>query len=810
MKKIIKNFMQGYMMISIALVFFLFTACEKENVDPGVVVNDDDGKNVNGTASIEEVGNFIFDASSLEKNDDGYTFVGSLIGENNLEDTFKIGEGNFEVIIGPGDEIEKITGTGIPEFPRVGIFAKMLKSFAWSAVTSHFEYELGAYYKEEYDTDLPLTDDRKYLHIKVLDETKGDRFELKNKVNGVIYSFVDFYLDILDPSVFFKAPLLVPKPSSGDKSILQKLAGKISEKGGNIPNVGIEGGIAYAWSNQGLINSQEYLFRNDKTFDLLGYEGFESFNTHSYHKAAGIAFPPLPLFQINAESYIGYPVESFTIPPEDIIEDREQAFLDWVSDPAANIDLSYRVSANGSFDMGGLGIGLILGILPNANGFIGNVFNEEINLDIVGGTLQYQLEPGNSFLKFGGEFTRPLLSEILHEDIRQYMPTQPTSEGYMFLSIGNDPEDWSLFVESSSTMNLPGLGEVDFSDSHFYINEDEIYAEGNFDLPSYGILEYNRRFTGRITRDGFEFESAYDQDITLPNGITLGSRDLKIMVTSDRGVYLEGSVTLPYGVTEAEVMAVFSSEKLSFEGKITKGLDLDLGFELPSGEFTFRTSTDPDEGFYLMGELDIPHLGYNYVEGVINSSEISLTGIVNREINIAGVTMPISNGTLIVSNSKGVFLDGSFTLPAGLATARMSGNLTPEDAAFSGNLTTGLTVAGHTFQYTNSSISASNAAGIRLSGRMNLYIFTTTVAGSISPGGQFVLTGSYQYAANVGIGTFSSNVGVTVKNTGASLGGTGTIKGPFGGTLYSGSYVINPNWSARTFRVCFGSSCFTI
>jgi hypothetical protein len=280
------------------------------------------------------------------------------------------------------------------------------------------------------------------------------------------------------------------------------------------------------------------------------------------------------------------------------------------------------------------------------------------------------------------------------------MPTQPTSEGYMFLSIGNDLEDWSLFVESASTMNLPGLGEVDFSDAHFYINEDEIYAEGNFNLPTYGILEYNRHFTGRISRDGFEFESAYDQDITLPNGVTLGSRDLKIMVTSDRGVYLEGSMTLPYGVTEAEVIAVFSTEKLSFEGEITNELDLDLGFELPSREFTIRTSTDPDDGFYLMGELDIPHLGYNYVEGVINTSEISLSGIVNREINIAGVTMPISNGELTISNSRGVFLDGSFQLPAGLAKARMNGKLTPEDASLSGNLTTGLTVAGYTFQYT--------------------------------------------------------------------------------------------------------------
>ena len=810
MKTTFRNVMQSYGMISIVLLSFLFTACEKETVDPGALVNDGDGMDVNGPASIEEVGNFIFEANSLEKNDDGYIFEGALIGENNLEDTFKIGEGNFEVIIGPGDEIEKITGTGIPEFPRVGIFAEMLKTFAWSAVTSHFEYETGAYYKDQYDTDLPLTDDRKYLHIKVLDETKGDHYELKNIGNGVIYSFVDFYLDILDPSVFFKAPLIVQKPSTGEKSILQKLAGKISEKGGNIPNVGIKGGIAYAWSNQGLINSQEYQFRNDKIFDMLGYDGFESFSTHSYQKLAGIPFPPLPLFRINAESYIGYPIESFTIPPEDIIEDREQAFLDWVNDPAANFDLNYRVSGNGSFDMGGLGIGLILGILPNANGFIGNVFNEDINLDIVAGTLQYQLEPGNSFLNFGGEINRPLLSEILHEEIRQYLPTQPTSDGYMYLSIGNELEDWSLFLESSSTMNLPGLGEVNFSNAHFYINEDEIYAEGNFDLPSYGILEYNRHFTGRISRDGFEFESAYNQDITLPNGITLGARDLKIMVTSDQGVYLEGSITLPYGVTEAEVIAVFSSEKLSFEGNITNGLDLDLGFELPTREFTIRTSTDPDDGIYLMGELDIPQLGYIYVEGVINSSEISLTGIVNREINIAGVTMPVSNGILTVSNSSGVFLDGSFQLPAGLAIARMNGNLTPSDASLSGSLSTGLTVAGHTFQYSNSTISASNAAGIYLSGRMNLYIFTTTVSGSISPGGQFVLTGSYQYSADVGIGTFSSNVIVTVKNTGAALGGTGTIKGPFGGTLYSGSYVINPNWSTRTFRVCFGSSCFTI
>ena len=813
MKKTIKNMMQSYMRLSFALLFFLFTACEKDTVDPAVVVNDgdgNDGKDGKGPASITEVGNFIFEASSLNKNDNGYTFEGSLIAENNQEDTFKIGHGNFEVITGPGEEIENITGIGLPEFPRVGIFAEMLKSFDWSPVTSHFEYELGAYYISEYDPGLPLTEDRKYLHIKVLDETKGERHELKNTINGVIYSFVDFYIDILDPSVFFKAPLIVPKPSSGDKSILQKLAGKITDKGANIPNVGIKGGIAYAWSNQGLINSQQYEFENDKLFELLGYERFESFNTHSYQKAAGIPFPPFPLFRINAESYIGYPVESFTIPPEDIIEKREQAFLDWVSDPAANIDLNYRMSSNGSFDMGGVGVGLILGVLPNANGFIGNVFNEQINLDLVGGTLQYQLEPGNSFLKFGGEFNRPLLAEILHEDIRKFIPTQPSTEGYMFLSIGNDLEDWSLFVETSSTFSLPGIGDVDFSDSYFYINEDQITAEGRFDLPTYGILEFERRFKGTITRDRFDFESEYDRDITLPNGVTLGSRDLKLKISSDRGVYLEGTITLPYGVTEAQVVAEFSNEKLSFEGTIENGLDLNLGFELPSNEFTLKTSSDPNEGFYLKGELDIPQLGYNYVEGVINSTEISLTGIVNSEIDIAGVTMPISNGTLIISNSRGVFLDGSFTLPAGLATARMSGSLNPTDVSLSGSLTTGLSVAGYSYQFTNSAISASNSAGIRLSGSINLYIFSANVSGSISPGGQYVITGSRSYTANLGVGTFSSTVGITIKNSGISLGGTGTIKGPFGGTLYSGSYVIRPNWSQKTFEVCFGNTCFPI
>jgi len=810
MKTIINHVMQGYRMLSIVLLFSLFSACEKETVDPGDGLTDGPGDDGNGTTSITEVGNFIIEASSLETNANGYTFKGALIAENNLEDTFKIGDGDFEVITGPGDKIEKINGTGMPEFPRVGIFAEMLKSFDWSPVTSHFEYETGAYYKTQYTTDLPLTDDRMYLHIKVLDENNGDQYELKNAVNGIIYSFVDFYIDILDPSVFFKAPLIVPKPSSGDKSILQKLAGKISEKGASIPNVGIKGGIAYAWSNQGLIESQQYEFENDKLFELLGYERFESFNTHSYQKAAGIPFPPLPLFLINAESYVGYPVESFTIPPEDILENKEQAFLDWVNDPAANINLNYRLSSNGSIDMGGFGIGLILGILPNANGFIGNIFNEEINLDIVAGTLQYQLEPDNSFLKFGGEFNRPLLAEILHEDIRKYIPTQPNPEGYMFLSIGNDLEDWSLFMETSATFSLPGVGDVDFSESYFYINEDKIMAEGRFDLPTYGILEFERRFKGSITRDGFEFESEYNRDITLPNGVTLGSRDLMLKVSSDRGVYLEGSITLPYGVTEAEVIAEFSKEKLSFEGTISNGLDLNLGFMLPSREFTIKTSSDPNEGFYLKGELNVPQLGYNLVEGVINSSEISLTGIVNREIDIAGVSLPIVDGILTISNSKGVFLNGLFTLPAGLATARMNGQLTPSEASLSGSLTTGLTVAGHTFQYTNSSISASNSAGIRLAGSMNLYIFTANVSGSILPGGQFVLTGSRQYSANLGVGTFSSNVGVTVKNTGVALGGIGTIKGPFGGTLYSGNYVINPNWSQRTFRVCFNTNCFTI
>ena len=328
--------------------------------------------------------------------------------------------------------------------------------------------------------------------------------------------------------------------------------------------------------------------------------------------------------------------------------------------------------------------------------------------------------------------------------------------------------------------------------------------EGNLSLPTHGIFNFDRKFKGKIGPDGFELESEYSQDITLPNGITLAHKQLMTKVSSDitKGLYIEGSVGLPLGITEADVLATFNSEKVFFEGSFSQGLDLGYGFDMPSRDMAFKTSTDPSEGISYFGEMDVPHIGYNKVTGIYNTSEYRFNGEVNRDIDFKGVKLPTTNGQLSIANN-GIALNGTFTLPYGLKTAQMNGAITQEEIKLSGKMSSGITVAVTTFSFSNSYINASSVTGVNLGGRINLKQFSTNVAGTINPGGTFKLTGSYTYNSKFLV----TKINVVVTQSSVNLSGTGTVYGAFGNKLASGNITFKPNWAAGTISACINGYC---
>ena len=569
-------------------------------------------------------------------------------------------------------------------------------------------------------------------------------------------------------------------------------------------------GIIFGISNQATINSSSYEFSKPEVFEeLYGYNGFDEISSHGYIKLKNIPIPETLILRFSGDMYIHGPLEKGAPAPADIIEKRQNAYVDWFNE----LELGpVSRTFNGSIDFGGKGIGAAFGILNGIDEALGyDVLNNDFNFDLVGAAYQEQNSgldfEATSFVRFGGEFRVPIIAEIFGEKIAKHLISPPSPTGFLYFNIEDDLDNWSLFIESSTDILIPDIGSTEFINSFFLLNKDGIRMEGNLSLPTYGIFNFDRKFKGKIGPDGFELESEYSQDITLPNGITLAHKQLMTKVSSDitKGLYIEGSVGLPLGITEADVLAAFNSEKVFFEGSFSQGLDLGYGFDMPSRDMAFKTSTDPGEGISYFGEMDVPHIGYNKVTGIYNTSEYRFNGEVNRDIDFKGVKLPTTNGQLSIANN-GIALNGIFTLPYGLKTAQMNGAITQEEIKMSGTMASGITIAGTTFNFSNSYINASSVTGVNLGGKINLKQFSTNVTGSISPGGNFRLTGSHKYNSKYLV----TKINVVVTQSGISLSGTGIIYGVLGNKLASGNITFKPNWAAGTISACINGYCLDL
>src|SRR5690606_21893369 len=138
------------------------------------------GENPNPEEIGKDDATFIIESDNIVKTNVGvntkHQFEGVLKTMDGDKETFLVGEGEFSMVVAPDGAIISITGTGMPEFPNVGIFKDILSDFDWEPVLSHIEYQTGAYYKETYLTNnIPLDDTIHYLHFSVFDENKDEK-----------------------------------------------------------------------------------------------------------------------------------------------------------------------------------------------------------------------------------------------------------------------------------------------------------------------------------------------------------------------------------------------------------------------------------------------------------------------------------------------------------------------------------------------------------------------------------------------------------------------------------------------------------
>jgi hypothetical protein len=519
-----------------------------------------------------------------------------------------------------------------------------------------------------------------------------------------------------------------------------------------------------------------------------------------------IPIPYTGVLQFTGDKFVHGPLNQVAPSPGEIIAQREQAFVNWFEEAEFG---AFTRTFNGTIDFGGKGIGTLIGALPKINDVLGyDVFANDFNIDLVGATYQDQIGglEHESFLRLGGELRVPILANLFGEKIARFIPATPKPTNFLYLNISSSLENWSLLIEGSADINIPVIGTVEYSESYFLLNKDGLTTEGKMTLPNFGgLFEFDKKFKGRIWPEGFEFEYDYTKDIFLPNGINIKSTNLKVRVSNVKGLYLEGDIELPFGVTKAYVLAILNSQKILFEGSFTQEMDLGYGFSLPSKDMYFKFSNDPAEGISYNGTMTIPHVGDNHVDGLVNQTTFEFNGTMDRTLSFKNVQLPIANGNLKL-NPQAIALQGMVTLPFGLKKAQLSGTITDQVMVMKGTMASSIDVGGYAFNFGNSYIEANTLTGVKFGGYMNLKVFTVKVDGTINPGGSFVLKGAYVHNGQF----IKANINVTVTQNGVALTGTGTVYGLLGNELASGNITFHPNWANGTLEACINGYCVNL
>ena len=755
---------------------------------------------------------FSIQSDNITKTADGMKFNGTIRVKNNQGQEFEIGRGQFDVKTGAGDAITSFKGKGIAEFPKVGLFAEMLKHFTWKFIESHIEYETGKYYKETYNTDIPLDDDRRYLHFQAFDEQKDGQYQLRSIANSIIYKFLDAYLDPSDPALFIKTQF--PTPDDGAEDFLSKFWGKVGDKLGttasklgkyaDMPN------LIFGISSQGTFKSRPYkftVFDGEKFKEEFGFNQFESLQSHLFLRVAGIPIPGTVVLQVSGELFVHYPVSSLT-KPGTIVPNIKNSFQDVIDFLTLKSDHGYMLNLNGSLDPGAKGVGLILGMLPEANKIFGKeIFNKDFNIDLAGGTLQLQIgkSPIPSFLRFGFETKVPVFSQLLGDDYRKYLSEVPTVNPsfFQYFSIGPNMDDITGYFEQSVRMRIPFYGDYDLIKARLISKKTGISVSAKQTLPL-GPIILSGELNGSLSPQKFSLTGIATGNLELPGGVKLISNTLNVKLSSDSGVTLNGKTELPYGLGKAEVKGQLTTAGLTLSGKLNAGVSIDLGngYKLPTANMEFSLSTNPAEGFRLKGNVTVPRVGMVAVEGKINSDDFFLSGkVVANQISFGSVSLPYGSGSITISKKNGVVFKGQFNLGSSFGQVEMQGKINATTIDITGSLRSTLTIAGHNFNLANGKIVANNA-GVKLNGNLNLYIFSVAINGSMLGVNNFALTGTFNYNSAL----VKATIKVDVKPTAVSMSGTGRIYGPLGNQLFSGTLSFYPDWNAKTIRVCYRNS----
>lgn len=793
-----------------ALALFVLYCSSCKKTDPEMA---SPPQTVDLNSPATQKGDFKIKSNKITQTQTGFKFNGELLTQSSKGEAFTVGTGDFEIDTASDGSVGAIRGAGIAEFPSVGVFGEMLKTFTWKKIKAHIEYEIGQYYIDTYQTELPLDPDTWYLHFKPFDETEGQFFELKQKLNSLVYHFADFYLDPSDPSIFMKADISLPEdpvfsnPPGFAGTFLTHLKNAVND------NNPIAFKAMMGLSNQGLFKSKSYDFPViNKAFFKSKY-GMNSFESAPSNYFVQMDEPGIPvpytegLLNIVGKEYLHEPAILTNLG-----DFSQGSLLDYLNNAYQG---GYMMDFNGRLRFGGNKyFSEILNSMGSINEIVGkDVFNPDISLDLAQATLQIQI-PGTvagadnvpSYFRFGGLTKAPLASDIFGESIRKYIPsfTLPATQQFFYISAGPTLDDYSIYLEGGARVLVPLYGDLDLGSAYFYISLKGIEMGASSDI-DVGPFHIDGDIKGNLSTKGFSLNMETSEDFTVMNNIKLGSSHLKINASSDSGITFHGDVKLPLSLGIADVKGKLANGNMSFSGVLKAGTRLTLpnGLKLPTADMKF--SMDQTKGLFLDGKVNVPYVGWASVKGKLTADDFLLEGKVEAgNIPIHTLTLPQFGGYISISKKSGIAFGANFSMPP-FGDRYLKGKIALNSLELEGASNISFPIDGHIFNLSKCKITASDNTGVAIDGLMDLYFIKMQVKGGYFGNNNFSLTGT----ATIETDDAKLSLNAAITATHIELTGSGSIAG------VKLAVQVKPDWEKGSVELCYdvpiyGETCITL
>ena len=808
-------------MIKYILLSLIIIGCATNEFDP-INIFDNEELNESDCRKFivgDDEYNLYVNNDRIEATDDGIHIKGAIFSD----------AGNTNVLMTSGDFILSydktddfpnspiIKGYGTREFPMTG-FLDMFHSTEKSG--GDVEFNTGKHFKSipEY-SDYLLTENKYYFWHKVdKRENTGKRDKKKFIIGMCELKAYEFFTSPYNTEIIMKGDFRRGTELDDESKRI-----KVEDMKIGLSAAGDYEFFPYQYTNS-LVNAvEDYEFRGFKTFIYF---------------AGDIPLRKYPL-KINGKAWF-YPR----------LNSNNQ--MDLFENGLEEGDYSVGIKGDLSFDRS------LISTIP-----------DDMIIALERATVSVDYKRDSSNINIAGEFKdKNYMSRIFGEESLKHF-VEKSETGRMYCNVGEDFNENRLYIESTFSMYIPGMGNTIVREGVVSISPKGKEITGKIDMPySMGVVRVkgslsdngdfelkgnsfgsfkvgnNMRYAsdlyltitqqgvaikgyltmphdigdidvdGGIKNDGgFELKAKKSSNIKVNSSFTVpGELNFEIINNS---IKLDGSLLLPCGIDKTDVEGAIVYDGIVFSGKVRAP----LSFKNVSTSINMELQIDSRHRSELFGEVEFASVldRVSNIRCGLFSNNITVLGYTSESIVLGGdVNVNAKNMRLSGSYSEGVFLDGIIEMPHGLGNAFVSGSITDdENLHLSGKLKDKIHVVGVAELNNNITVMA-DAEEIQLSGDVDMLTFgNMPVSGSVEKN-SYSLSGNKDLKAQ-SFGRVVLDVSAKTIISPGKIVVSGNASGNY--SVGSDRYVvdkplaISPNWGRGEMGVCtnipyYGKVCY--